>query len=150
MRAFKIYLYKRQIKKRNSLIYLLLFRFLEALVLFFFRTFFLLFLVRLHCVLFFLKIFEFEKEFREAVRNCRRVIDVILHKNFCIWVFHIDDFKHYRIRILFFLREFLFNNFFYLYVLRRFLVNIYYFLIFFFFFHSSATALLYWAVKSFR
>ena len=84
MRVFKIYLYKRQTKKRNLFICLLLFRLFEAFVFIFFQTFF----------------------FRETARDRHRVINIIFHENHCIRVPHVDDSEHHRIEILFFFEDF--------------------------------------------
>ena len=131
MRAFKIYLYKRQIKKRNLFICFLLLRLLEALVLVFFRVF-------LSC---------------EAARNCRCVINVILYESHCIRVLHVDDFEHHLFEIFFLLREFFFHNFLHFHVLCRLLANIYHFLIFFLFSSficCSVAALSSWIVSIIR
>ena len=101
MHFFKIYLYKSQIKTRNSFICLLLFRFLEVFVLVLFLIFFLLFLVRLRRAFFFWKTFEFEKKFCKIVQNRRHIIDVILFKNFCTRNFHVDNIKYHYIKIFF-------------------------------------------------
>ena len=111
VRVFKIYLYKRQTKKRNSFICFLLLRLLEAFVLVLLRAFF----------------------FREVVRDRRRVIDVIFHENLCIRILHVDDFEHHRIKILFLFRKFFLHNFLHFHVHRRLLADIYHFFILFFF-----------------
>ena len=129
VRVLKIYLYKRQTKKRNLLIGLFLLRFFEVFVLVFFRVLF----------------------FREAARDRRRVIDVIFYENHYIRVLHVDDLEYHCIEILFLLWKLFFYNSFHFYVLRRLLADIYHlFILFFSLFHSSAAMLLHWTVESFQ
>ena len=102
-------------------------------------------------VLFFWKIFEFEKEFGEIVRDRCRVIDIILHKNFCIRILYIDDIEYHCTKIFFLFQNFFLNDLFYFYVLRRILVDAYHFLIFFLFFSficCSAVALNSWIIST--
>ena len=138
MRAFKSYLYKRQTKKRNSLICLFLFYLLEALVLVLFRIFFVFSRVSASRS-FLLKTSRIRKKLCKTARSRRRVIDIIFHENFCIRILHVDDIEHYRIKIFFFFskilsqQSFLFSN-------SSFLLFLY----------SSAAASLHWVVESFQ
>ena len=149
MRVSKIYLYKRQIKKRNSFICFFFFVFSKLSFSFFFELFFLLFLVRLRlrCIFFFWKIFKFKNLFVKSLE-----IVIMSSRWYFIKISVFESFTSTISNIIVSEFFFFFKNFF-LIIFFIFTFSAGFsptLIIFSFLFHSSAAASLYWVIKLFQ
>ena len=151
MHVFKIYLYKRQTKKRNLFICLFFFHFFETFVLVLFRTCFFSFFSCVYVASsFFEKLSNLKKNFVKLFE-----IVVVLSMWYFIKVFAFEFFMSTSSNIIIFEFFFFFKNTFSKIfsfsrsssISRRCLSSFYFFS---FFLHLSAAAPLHWAIELFQ